>query len=74
MAAGDDQLCEMKEVDLQPVELWEDNHSRFEQEVQEKSHKYKPNSPFFQVVSQIRGTFIIIIIIIVVIVIFQSPL
>ena len=40
MAACDEQLCEMKEVDLQPVELWEDNHSRFEQEVQENSHKY----------------------------------
>ena len=61
MAACDEQLCEMKEVDLQPVELWEDNHSHFEQEVQEKSHKYKSDSPFFKVVSQIRGTFIIII-------------
>lgn len=61
MATGDEQLCEMKEVDLQPVELWEDNHSRFEQEVQEKSHLYNPNSPFYTVVSQIRGTFIIII-------------
>ena len=62
MATGDEQLCEMNEVDLQPVEFWEDNHSSFEQEVQEKSHLYNPNSPFYTVVSQIRGTFIIIII------------
>ena len=61
MAESDEQLCEMKELDLQPVELWEDKHSLFEQEVHEKSQKYSPNSPFYQVVSQIRGTFIIII-------------
>ena len=61
MAVSDVQCCEMAEVEVQAVELWEDNHSRFENLFQEKRKFYKINSPFFQIVSQIRGTFIIII-------------
>ena len=58
---GDVQCCEMAEVELQPVELWEDNHSRFENLFQEKRNLYQENSPFFDYVRKIRGTYIIII-------------
>ena len=60
MAECDVQCCEMAEVEVQAVELWEDNHSRFENLFQEKRHFYESNSPFFEVVRKIRGTFIII--------------
>ena len=61
MADGGVQCSEMEEVELQASELWEDNHSRFENLFQEKRQYYKPNSSFFQVVSKIRGTYILII-------------
>ena len=61
MAESDDQCCEMREMDLDPVELWEDSHGRFEQKVHELSPKYEPNSPFFKITKQIRGCFVIII-------------
>ena len=61
MAECEVQCCEMAEVEVQAVELWEDNHSRFETLFQEKRTYYKPNSTFFKIVSKIRGTFIIII-------------
>ena len=61
MAECEVQCCEMAEVEVQAVELWEDNHSRFESLFQEKRNFYKPNSQFFKIVSKIRGTFIIII-------------
>ena len=60
-AEGEVQCCEMEEVEVQAVELWEDNHSRFEALFQEKRSFYKPSSQFFKIVSKIRGTYIIII-------------
>ena len=61
MAQFDEQCCEMSEMDLDAVELWEDSHGRFEQKVQDLSPKYEPNSQFFKITEKIRGCFVIII-------------
>ena len=61
MAETDEECCEMREMDLDAVELWEDSHGRFEQKVHELSPKYEPNSPFFKITEKIRGCFVIII-------------
>ena len=60
MANHDNQCCEMKELDVEAVELWEDSHSRFEQRVHEKSVEYNPESKFFKVTQEIRGCFVIV--------------
>ena len=46
MAGCDDQCCEMREMNLDAVEFWEDSHNRFQQKVHELSPKYESNSPF----------------------------
>ena len=61
MATKDDECCEMRETDLDAVELWEDSHGRFEQKVHDLSPKYESNSPFFKITEKIRGCFVIII-------------
>ena len=63
MADSDKQCCEMEEMDLDALELWEDSHGNFEQKVHERSVHYEsnPNSPFFEITKQIRGCFVIII-------------
>ena len=59
MAGIDNECCEMADSELQPILMWEDSYSQFESLMTE--HKITPISNCYELVSEIRGTFVLII-------------
>ena len=58
--AGVDTMCsEMRDIELQPADLWEEHYSKYELFIQTK--RYPIRSHYHEIASVIRGTYVLII-------------